>query len=140
MMYDENEDLGDHRSAMVRFAYNLSHGLPIEVHRGSARGWFHVSDAVNSIERSAHLDDYYVVNIGSPDIRGIDELAEMIRKELDADEDLITYIDIPNRMTLSKNPNLDRQKNILNAEPKVKLEEGVKLICDRMRELVKLGL
>lgn len=140
MMYDENEDLGDHRSAMVRFAYNLSHGLPIEVHRGSSRGWFHVSDAVNSIERSAHVKEYSVINIGSPDIRGIDELAEMIRTELGASEDLITYIDIPSRMTLEKKPNLDRQKDVLKAEPKVKLEEGVKLICDRMRELVKLGL
>ena len=109
-------------------------------HKGSSRGWFHVSDAVNSIERSAQVKEYSVINIGSPDIRSIDELAEMIRKELGASEDLINYIDIPNRMTLEKKPNLDRQKNTLNAEPKVKLEEGVKLICDRMRELVKLGL
>ena len=140
MMYDENEDLGDHRSAMVRFAYNLSHGEPIEVHKGSSRAWFHVSDAINSIERAAHTEKYHVINIGSPDVRPIDELAELIRVELDADESLITYIDIPGRMTLGKNPNLTLQKEILGVEPKVVLEEGVKLICDRMRELLRLGL
>ncbi|MEM7359277.1 MAG: NAD(P)-dependent oxidoreductase [Pseudomonadota bacterium] len=140
MMYDENEDLGDHRSAMVRFAYNLSHEEPIEVHKGSARAWFHVSDAVNSIERAVHVDEYAVINIGSPDIRSIDELAELIRAELGASESLINYVDIPGRMTLEKNPNLTRQKEMLGVEPKVKLEEGVKLICDRMRELVRLGL
>ena len=33
MMYDKNEDLGDHRSAMIRFATNLALGRPIEVHQ-----------------------------------------------------------------------------------------------------------
>src|SRR5919201_2734 len=50
MMYDEDEDLGDHRSAMIRFTSELAAGRPIEVHRGSARGWLHVSDAVAAIE------------------------------------------------------------------------------------------
>jgi len=49
MMYDEEEALGDHRSAMIRFAYNLARGRAIEVHEGSARGWLHVSDAVKAI-------------------------------------------------------------------------------------------
>ena len=36
MIYDENEDFGDHRSAMIRFAGRLATGHPIEVHHGSA--------------------------------------------------------------------------------------------------------
>src|SRR5947207_524428 len=51
MIYDENEDLGDHRSAMIRFSSELAQGRPIDVHRGSARSWLHVSDAVHAIER-----------------------------------------------------------------------------------------
>ena len=35
MVYDENEDLGDHRSAMIRFTSDLALGRPIHVHRGS---------------------------------------------------------------------------------------------------------
>ena len=46
MMYDEHEELGDHRSAMIRFATNLAEGKEIEVHLGSERAWLHVSDAV----------------------------------------------------------------------------------------------
>src|SRR5215210_5339005 len=45
MVYDENEDLGDHRSAMIRFSSELALGRPIEVHRGSARSWLHITDA-----------------------------------------------------------------------------------------------
>jgi nucleoside-diphosphate-sugar epimerase len=84
MMYDEEEDLGDHRSAMIRFATNLALGRPIEVHQGSARGWLHVSDAVRAIEAAAHVKDYSVINIGHPEILSIAEMAEMVRAELGA--------------------------------------------------------
>lgn len=33
MGYDEDEEFGAHRSAMIRFAYGLATGQPIEVHR-----------------------------------------------------------------------------------------------------------
>ena len=134
MMYDEDEDLGDHRSAMIRFTTNLALGKPIEVHSGSARGWVHVSDAVRSIEAAAYVDEYAVINIGSPDIRPISELAEMIRAHYGASEDLVKVINLPERMTLAKRPTLERQENILNVVPKVGLEEGVARVCDRVKE------
>lgn len=137
MMYDEDEDLGDHRSAMIRFAYNLGRGLPIEVHRGSARGWLHVTDAVAAIERAAHVrDNYHVVNIGNGEIVPIETLAEMIRAEFGADKSLVRILDLPPQMTLKKNPSLNRQTDILGYTPKVKLAEGVKRVCDRIRRVV----
>jgi len=134
MMYDEEEDLGDHRSAMIRFATNLALGKEIEVHEGSARAWFHVSDAVRSIEAAVRVKEYSVINIGSPDVRPISELAEMICDALGADRNLIKRIDLPNRMTLRKNPTLLRQAEILGVVPSVGLEDGVKLVCRRVRE------
>lgn len=134
MMYDEDEDLGDHRSAMIRFATNLALGRPIEVHNGSARGWFHVSDAVRSIEGAARATEYAVVNIGHPDVRPIAELAEMIRARLKAPKELVTIRDLPERMTLVKNPTLERQRTILGVTPKVSLEEGVDLLCGRIQD------
>ena len=108
MMYDENEDLGDHRSAMIRFATNLAIGKNISVHKGSARGWLHVSDAVRAIEASARVTDYSVINIGHPDIVPISTIAEMISEELGADKNLINIQNLPDRMTLIKRPSLDR--------------------------------
>lgn len=133
MMYDENEDLGDHRSAMIRFAYNLYNGLPIEVHKGSMRGWLHVSDAVRAIEAATRVKNYEAINIGNPDIRDIEELAKIVCEELNADESLIHYTNLPERMTLKKVPNLTKQKEILGVEPKVTLEEGVKRVCDTIK-------
>lgn len=134
MMYDEDEDFGDHRSAMIRFAKNLALGQPIEVHSGSTRGWLHFSDAVRLIEAAAHIDDYAVINIGSPDIRPISELAEMIRDYYGASKELVKVIKIPERMTLSKRPTLERQRKILNVTPKIELEEGVVKVCSRVKE------
>lgn len=137
MMYDEEEDLGDHRSAMIRFATNLALRRPIEVHNGSARGWFHVSDAVRAIEGAARAREYSVVNIGHPDIRPIAELAEMIRVRLGAPKELVTVRELPERMTLVKNPTLERQRTILGVTPKVGVEEGVDRLCARIEERLK---
>lgn len=132
MMYDEDEESGDHRSAMIRFAHNLARGLPIRVHRGSARGWFHVSDAVRAIMAAADVGGYHVINIGHTDIRPIGELAEMIRVELDADPALILEEDQPGQMTLVKNPSLRRQAELLGVTPRVTLEDGVARVCAAM--------
>lgn len=139
MMYDENEDLGDHRSAMIRFATNLAQGRPIEVHRGSARGWMHVSDAVRSIEAAVHVKQYSVINIGHPEIVPIADLAEAIRRELGAPSHLITTRDLPPRMTLCKRPTLVRQEELLGVVPKVSLAEGIKRVCHRIQERLREG-
>tara|TARA_B100000700_G_C14667693_1_gene679304 strand:- start:212 stop:751 length:540 start_codon:yes stop_codon:yes gene_type:complete len=134
MMYDENEDLGDHRSAMIRFATNLFQDKKIEIHKGSARGWLHVSDAVKAFEACTRVKDFNIINIGHPDIRPIQELAEMIREEIKASTDLIDFIDLPNKMTLVKKPNLKRQFELLGVEPIISLEEGVKKVCAKINE------
>jgi nucleoside-diphosphate-sugar epimerase len=129
MIYDEWEDLGDHRSAMIRFASNLALGKPIDVHRGSSRGWMHISDAVHAVEAATRVREYSVVNIGHPDVRPIEDLAEMTRERLGADASLVRVRDLPPRMTLSKRPALERQREILGVEPQVSLEDGVERVC-----------
>jgi nucleoside-diphosphate-sugar epimerase len=140
MIYDEHEDLGDHRSAMIRFTGNLAQGVPIEVHRGASRGWMHISDAVRSIEAAARMRDYSVINIGHPDVRPIEELAELIRARLDAPSELLRLVEQPSLMTLEKRPSLERQRDVLGVEPRVSLEEGVELVCTEVgRRLMSRG-
>jgi nucleoside-diphosphate-sugar epimerase len=129
MIYDENEDVGEHRSAMIRFASNLARGTPIEVHRGSARSWLHVSDAVRAVEAAGHAARYAAINIGHPDIVPMTELAELIRGELGADPSLIRLTPLPPQMTLVKRPTLERQRAWLGIEPLVSLAEGVRRVC-----------
>jgi nucleoside-diphosphate-sugar epimerase len=139
MMYDENEDLGDHRSAMIRFATDLALGRPVDVHRGSMRSWLHVTDAVRAIEAAAAIDQYSVINIGHPDVMPIETLAEMIRSTLGADPSLIRVNELPARMTLVKRPTLERMTTLLGVTPKVSVQEGVRLVCSRVVERLKAG-
>lgn len=136
MIYDEEEDIGEHRSAMIRFASNLARGRPIQVHAQSARGWLHVADAVRAIEAAGRVREYATINIGHPEIAPMIDLAEMIRSELDADPSLIEVTPIPARMTLVKRPTLERQRRLLSFTPQISLAEGVQRVCARQRHLV----
>jgi nucleoside-diphosphate-sugar epimerase len=136
MMYDEMEDFGSHRSAMIRFATDLYLGQPIEVHNGSARGWLHVSDAVRALEAAQRVPDYSIINIGHPDIRPMTDVAELVRAELDADPALVTSRDLPRRMTLVKRPTLDRQRDLLGVEPTVTLEDGVQRVVAQVKQRI----
>jgi nucleoside-diphosphate-sugar epimerase len=133
MIYDENEDFGDHRSAMIRFAHDLARGRPIQVHRGSARGWLHISDAVRAIEAAAGIADHAVINIGHPDVTPIEDLAEGLRRRLDAAPALITLNDLPARMTAAKRPSLARMRDLLGVTPKVSLDEGLDRVVAQVR-------
>jgi nucleoside-diphosphate-sugar epimerase len=135
MIYDELEDVGEHRSAMIRFASNLARGQPIEVHRGSARGWLHVSDAVRAIEAAGRVEPYTVINIGHPEIVPMLDLAEMMRVELGADRSLIRTVSLPAQITLVKRPTLERQHHLLGFEPLIDLAEGVRMVCSVQRKL-----
>src|SRR5690242_21866310 len=97
MIYDEEEDKSDQSSVMIRYAFNLARGRPIEVHRGSARGWLHVSDAARAVEAAGHLTSYATINIGHPQIVPIATMAEMICHELGADPELIRTVSLPSR-------------------------------------------
>lgn len=136
MIYDELEDLGDHRSAMIRFAYDLARRRPIDVHDGSARGWLHVSDAVRAIEAATRVRQYAAINIGHPDIVPMLTLAGMIAETVGAPVDLIRSRPLPPQMTLVKRPSLTRMRHLLGVEPTVMLADGVGRVCSRvMRHL-----
>lgn len=139
MIYDEHEDFGEHRSAMIRFAANLASGVPIEVHRGAARGWLHISDAVRAVEAAARVSRYSVINIGHPEIVAMETLAEMIRAELDASKDLVAGADLPPRMTPVKIPSLERQRDLLGITPEVPLAEGVRRVCSAVVDRLSFG-
>lgn len=137
MVYTEDEEVGEHRSAMIRFASNLARNRQIEVHRGSARSWLHVDDAVRAVEAAGRLEHFATINIGHPDVVPMADLAEMIRAELDADPQLIKTVTLPSQVTRVKRPALDRQRGLLEFEPSIPLSEGVARVCAMQRRLAR---
>jgi nucleoside-diphosphate-sugar epimerase len=139
MIYDENEEFTGWRSAMIRFSSELALGRRIQVHRGSARSWLHVSDAVRAIEAASQVDSCTVINIGHSEVVPIEHLAESIRREIGASSALIECCDQPARMTRVNRPVLKRQREVLGVVPEVSLDEGVRRVCRRVRERLASG-
>lgn len=133
MIYDEDEVVGEHRSAMIRFVSNLYKNKSIEVHKNSSRGWLHISDAVEIIERSCRVKNFEIINIGNPDnIKTID-LAKQICKLLKKPFNKIIIKKLPKRMTLLKRPSLVKQFKLLNYKPKISIKKGIEMVCERMK-------
>jgi len=124
---------------MIRFAANLARKRPIEVHRGAARGWLHISDAVRAIEAAARVKDYAVINIGHPENVPMAQLAASIRETLGASPDLVVETGIAARMTLVKRPRLERQRDLLGIVPEISLSQGVARVCARVVERLSQG-
>jgi len=132
MFYHEDETRGSHRSAMINFADALSQKLQVHVHRNSKRGWLHLNDGVRALERAAHISTFATINIGNPNIVETEALAKLMCQLLQLNpEDYICLEELPARMTLNKTPDLGQQKALLDFEPEIALEEGVRRVLRR---------
>lgn len=140
MFYDENEDMGVHRSAMIRFAEGLLRKEKITVHMGAMRSWLHMDDAVRGLEKAIFLKGYHIINVGHPDVTNIEELAAMmcVMLNLKKEEHILTKV-LPDKMTLTKYPNLDKQKKLLKLTPTVTIEQGVKRVLDVVKERIVIN-
>jgi len=136
MFYDENEDIGNHRSAMIRFVWSLAKGREIEVHRGAMRSWMHISDAVRALERVMYVENYEIINIGHPNVISVEELADIVCLRMGRSRDLIKISDLPSKMTLTKYPNLEKQANILKIIPEVSVTEGINRVINVVTSIV----
>jgi nucleoside-diphosphate-sugar epimerase len=129
MFYDEDETRGVHRSAMIRFAEALSKKQEITIHMKAKRSWLHMDDAVEALERCVHLDKYDTINIGHPDVKPVSGIAAVMCNILKLDTaDYVKGIELPEKMTLVKEPDLTKQKELLGFEPKISFEEGIERV------------
>ena len=134
MYYDEDETLGDHRSAMIRFAEGLLQGKKIKVHKNSKRAWLHMDDAVVALEKTLYVEGYNILNIGHPKVVDTVYIARYICEKIGLEfEKYVEIIELPERMTLEKIPDLRRQKAILGFEPRITLEQGIDRVIAKVK-------
>ncbi len=132
MFYDEDETRGDHRSAMVRFAYHLSRKEKITVHIGSKRSWMHILDGVRIIESILHLKESLIVNIGTPELIKTEYLAKLICNYFGLEyKDFVIEENLPEKMTLEKIPDINRQTYLTGLIHNISINEGIKRVCDK---------
>ena len=88
------------------------------------RSFCYVADLLDGIYKLAMSDESDPVNIGNAREMTICQFAELIIKLIGSSSEL-EYHPLPVDDPKTRQPNIDRAKNILGWEPRVKLEEGL---------------
>lgn len=134
MFYDEDETLGAHRSVMIRFAESLLRGQKVTVHRGAERSWMHISDAVMILEALLRVNFFYIVNIGSDQSIEVEEIARIMCLKLGLNPDeMIQYSVLPDRMTLTKQPDVQLQYKLTGYRAEVDIEHGINKVINKVK-------
>jgi dTDP-glucose 4,6-dehydratase len=114
------------------------HGKPITIFGDGSqtRSFCYVSDLVDGIVRLMESDERYPVNIGNPVEITILEFAKRIQK-LVGSNCKIEFHPLPKDDPKQRQPDISKARRLLNWEPRVPLEEGLRLTIEyfRSREL-----
>ena len=133
MLYHESERTGDHHSALIRFCDGLIKKQKITVHLGTSRSWMYIGDAVQVFERLLYVIGNHVVNVGNPDVCSIEAMARMICDKLKINyDDYVKEIEMPERMSLTKMPDLRLQESLTGFKSYTPLDIGINRVITKM--------
>jgi UDP-glucuronate decarboxylase len=101
------------------------------------RSFQYVDDLVEAMIRMMRTDKSFTgpVNLGNPNEFTIRELAEKV-VTLTGSTSTITYLPLPHDDPKQRQPNISLAKSMLNWEPTVQLEEGLKRTIDYFKSLL----
>ena len=132
--YGPRMRLNDGR-ALPNFLYQALAGEPITVYGDGrqTRSFCYVSDLIEGIYRLLESKEHEPVNIGNPQEITILEFAERVRALVGADVPIV-FRPLPQDDPKQRCPDITRARRILNWEPKVNLEEGLRRTYDFFRQ------
>ena len=98
------------------------------------RSFCFVDDLIEGIIRAMMTEgtDGEVMNLGNPDERSIVEIAEIIKKMTGSTSQLF-FDELPADDPLQRKPDITKAKKLLNWEPTIGLDEGLKRTIDYFR-------
>jgi dTDP-glucose 4,6-dehydratase len=96
------------------------------------RSFCYVSDLVDGIYRLMQSDERYPVNLGNPDEMTIREFAERIRRITGSLSPIVNRL-LPEDDPRQRRPDISKARRLLGWEPRVPLEEGLRVTLDSFR-------
>ena len=135
--YGPRMRLNDGR-ALPNFVFQALSGMPLTVYGDGkqTRSFCYVADLIEGIYRLMMSDEHLPVNIGNPQEITIFEFAERIRKYFENAPPII-FKQLPQDDPKQRCPDISKAKRILKWEPKVGLEEGLKLTLSYFKDVFK---
>jgi dTDP-glucose 4,6-dehydratase len=137
--YGPRMRLNDGR-ALPNFVYQALTGQSITVYGDGrqTRSFCYVSDLIEGIYKLMHADEHEPVNIGNPQEITILEFAERIR-QLTGSTMPIIFRPLPQDDPKQRCPDISKARRILGWEPKINLDQGLRLTLDFFRQQVAAG-
>ncbi|MCX7826007.1 MAG: GDP-mannose 4,6-dehydratase, partial [Verrucomicrobiae bacterium] len=99
------------------------------------RSFCYVSDLIEGIWRLSRVDFHEPVNLGNPTELTVKEFAELIIKITGSPSRLV-YEPLPQDDPKQRRPDITRARQLLGWEPKVGLEEGLRLTIEFFRDRI----
>ena len=133
--YGPRMRLNDGR-ALPNFVYQALSGKPLTIYGDGkqTRSFCYVADLIEGIYRLMMSNEHLPTNVGNPQEITILEFAERIRKHFD-NAPLIVFEPLPQDDPRRRCPDITKAKRILKWEPKVGLEEGLKMTLAYFKEV-----
>ena len=124
--YGPRMRLNDGR-ALPNFVFQALSGQALTIYGDGkqTRSFCYVDDLIDGIYKLMLSDEHMPVNIGNPQEITIREFAERIREHFDNVPEII-FEALPQDDPKRRCPDISKAKRILNWEPKINLEEGLK--------------
>jgi dTDP-glucose 4,6-dehydratase len=134
--YGARMRLNDGR-ALPNFLYQALTGEPITVYGDGkqTRSFCYVSDLLDGIHRLLESGEHDPVNIGNPHEITILEFAERVRSLVGSKEPIV-FRPLPQDDPKQRCPDISKARRILKWEPKIQLEEGLKLTYEYFRKKI----
>jgi UDP-glucuronate decarboxylase len=122
------------------FVVQALQGIPLTVYGDGSqtRSFCYASDLVEGLMRLMNNDFIGPINLGNPGEYTILELAEKIQNMVNAEAEII-FKELPADDPKQRQPDISRAKKYLQDwEPKIPLDQGLKLTIDDFRERLKI--
>ncbi len=120
------------------FIVQALRGIPLTVYGDGSqtRSFCYVSDLVEGFIRLMNSDYIGPINLGNPGEYTILELAQAVQSMVNPDAE-IKYEPLPSDDPRRRQPDITKAKTLLNWEPTVPLQEGLKLTVEDFRDRIK---
>ena len=133
--YGPRMRLNDGR-ALPNFVFQALSGKPLTIYGDGTqtRSFCYVADLIEGIHRLMMSNEHLPTNVGNPQEITILEFAERIRKHFENPPPIV-FEPLPEDDPKRRCPDITKAKRILKWEPKVSLDEGLKLTLAHFKEV-----
>ncbi|MFZ0318194.1 MAG: UDP-glucuronic acid decarboxylase family protein [Candidatus Sulfotelmatobacter sp.] len=134
--YGPRLQLNDGR-VVSNFMKQALRGEPLTVYGSGnqTRSFCYVSDEIDGFLRLSKSDEHLPVNIGNPNEFTILECAQHVLK-VTGSKSKIAYEPLPQDDPKQRQPDITKARTLLGWEPKIQLEEGLRLSLDYFKKAV----